>query len=153
MKKLLLLYFFLIPLFLSAQTEKHPVFKNCENQTIDKIQSCFYKTTRDLFFKEFNSPVILEREKFKGAINIVFVVTSTGRFKLIYANSPYKELQDEITRVFKTFPVITPANYNNNNIEMRFALPLNYPLQTGNEIVEEVVTVKSNRKDSNFGRG
>ena len=153
MKKLLFLYFFLITLFLSAQTEKHPVFKNCENQTIDKIQSCFYKTTRDLFFKEFNSPVILEREKFKGAINIVFVVTSTGRFKLIYANSPYKELQDEITRVFKTFPVITPANYNNNNIEMRFALPLNYPLQIGNEIVEEVVTVKSNRKDfPNFSK-
>ena len=142
MKKHLLLYLFLTPIFLSAQIEKLPVFKDCENKTIDNIESCFYKTTKELFFKEFNSPVILEREKFKGTISIVFVVTNTGSFKLIYINSPYKELQDEVKRVFNTLPVILPAKYNNNNVEMRFALPLNFPLQIGNEITEEIVKVK-----------
>lgn len=42
MKKYFFVYLFLIPMFLSAQTEKHPVFKNCKNQNIDKIESCFY---------------------------------------------------------------------------------------------------------------
>ncbi|MFN0728297.1 gliding motility protein RemB [Polaribacter gochangensis] len=146
MKNYLFLYFFLIPIFLSAQAERHPVFKNCENQSIDKIESCFYKTTKELFFKEFNSPVILENEKFKGTVNVVFVVTNTGTFKVIYINSLYAELQEEVKRVFKTLPVISPAKYNNNNVEMRFALPLNFPLQIDNditeEIIEEVVEVK-----------
>ncbi len=58
---------------------------------------------------------------------------------MIYVNSPYKELKTEVERVFKTFPVIAPAQYNNNNIEMRFALPLNFPLQIGNEVLDEIV--------------
>ncbi|MFT5761374.1 MAG: hypothetical protein ACI8WA_000485 [Polaribacter sp.] len=147
MKKHLLLYSFLIPLFLSAQAERLPVFKSCENQNIEQIESCFYKTTKELFFKEFNSPVILEREKYKGTVSVVFVVTNTGNFKFIYINSPYKELQEEVKRVFETLPVISPAKYDNNNVEMRFALPLNFPLQIGNEIVEEVFEIQAKKNE------
>ena len=130
-----------------SQSERLPVFKSCDGQAIEKIESCFYKTTKELFFKEFNSPVILEREKYKGVVNIIFVVTNLGRFKLIYLNSPYKELKEEVERVFTTLPVISPAKFNNNTIEMRFALPLNFPLQIGNDVVEEVVAVTSIEKD------
>lgn len=147
MKKHLLFYFFLIPLLLSAQSERYPVFKSCENQNIEQIELCFYKTTKELFFKEFNSPVILEREKYKGTVSVVFVVTNTGDFKLIYINSPYKELEDEVKRVFEMLPVISPAKYNNNDVEMRFALPLNFPLQIGNEIAVEVVKLDPEKKE------
>lgn len=147
MKKHLLFYFFLAPLFLSAQAERLPVFKSCENKSIEQIESCFYKTAKEFFFKEFNSPVILEREKYKGTVSVVFVVTNTGNFKFIYINSPYEELQEEVKRVFETLPVISPAKYNNNNVEMRFALPLNFPLQIGNEIVEEVVEIQTKKNE------
>ena len=147
MKKRLLLYFLLIPALIIAQSEKHPTFKSCEGQDIEKIESCFYKTTKELFFKEFNSPIILEQEKYKGTVNAVFVVTNTGRFKLIYIGSPYKELEQEVKRVFATLPVISPAKFNNNNIEMRFALPLNFPLQIGNEAVDNVVKVSAIKKN------
>ena len=154
MKKHFLLYFFLVPMLLSAQVQKHPAFKNCDNQNISKIESCFYKTTRELFFKEFKSPTILETERFKGNVNVVFVVTNTGNFKLVYINTPYKELKEEVQRVFNTLPVISPAKYNNNNVEMRFALPLSFPLQAKSGVVEEtideVVEVKSNKKEIPF---
>jgi hypothetical protein len=61
---------------------------------------------------------------------------------LIYINSPYVELQEEVKRVFNTLPTVSPAKYNNNNVEMRFALPLNFPMQIGNVIVDEIVKVQ-----------
>jgi len=148
MKKSLLLYVLLIPVFIFAQSERHPAFKSCKELDIEKIELCFYKTTKELFFKEFNAPVILEREKYKGTVNVVFVVTNSGSFKLIYINSPYKELKEEVDRVFAMLPVISPAKFNNNAIEMRFALPLNFPLQIGNDVVEDVVTQTSIQKNS-----
>jgi hypothetical protein len=139
MKKLLLLTFLLTATFICAQSERLPTYKSCENQDIKNIESCFYKTTKESFFKEFNAPSIMDSEKYKGTVNVVFIVTNKGSFKLIYVNSPYKELKTEVERVFKTFPVIAPAQYNNNNIEMRFVLPLNFPLQIGNEVLDEIV--------------
>lgn len=147
MKKKLLLFLFFIPAILIAQSERHPTFKECTDKDFEKIETCFYKTTKELFFKEFNSPVILEREKFKGAVNVIFIVTNTGKFKVIYVNSPYKELKEEVARVFNTLPIISPAQYNNKNVEMRFALPLNFPLQIGNEVVDDVVEVTSLEKE------
>ena len=147
MKTNFLLYFLLIPVFSFSQSERPPGFESCKDQDIEKIELCFYKTTKELFFKEFNSPVILEREKYKGTVNVIFVVTNSGNFKLIYINSPYKELKEEVQRVFATLPVISPAKFNNNTIEMRFALPLNFPLQIGNDVVEEIGEINSIEKD------
>ena len=113
------------------------------------------------FFKEFKVPSIIESEKYKGNINAVFLVTNTGEFKLLYINSPYKELKIEVNRVFNTFPKITPAKFNNNNVEMRFALPINFPLNNNNdpeEIVEiekeenPPVVLKKRTKEINFCR-
>ena len=59
----------LIPALIVAQSEKHPEFNACKNQGIKNIELCFYKQTKELFFKEFNSPVILEREQYKGSVN------------------------------------------------------------------------------------
>ena len=147
MKKCILILFVFIPIALFSQSERLPVFKQCEGLDLKKIDSCFYKSTKELFFKEFNAPVILEREKYEGTVNVIFLVSKTGVFEIIYLNSPYKELKKEVERVFSTLPIITPASYNNKNIEMRFALPLNFPLQIGNEVIDEILEVKTDKKD------
>lgn len=147
MKKYILILFVFIPLALFSQSEKLPVFKKCEGLELKTIDSCFYKNTKDLFFKEFNSPVILEREKYEGTVNVLFLVSKKGVFEIIYLNSPYKELKNEVERVFATLPVITPASYNNKNVEMRFALPLNFPLQIGNDVIKEITEVKTRKKN------
>lgn len=142
MRKSLLIVLLLLPLVMKGQSERPPVFKSCEATENDKIEACFYQEAKKIFFKEFNSPVILEREQFKGRINAIFIVSNTGQFKLVYMNSPYKELKEEVTRVFATFPKVSPAKFNNHNIEMRFVLPLNFPMLIGNEVVEEVEETK-----------
>lgn len=127
MKKIIFLIGLIFPITLFAQTEKFPTFKTCIDQDSLSLENCFYLQTKIAFFKEFKEPKILADNKFKGSVNAVFIVTNEGNFKLIYVNSPYKELEEEVDRVFKTFEIIEPATYNNKAVEMRFTLPISFP--------------------------
>ncbi len=127
MKKIFL-FLFLVPIIGFSQTEKYPVFDDCRGETLERIKDCFYKQTKEVFYKEFKEPSIIANESFKGTVNAIFIVTNEGVFKVIYVNSPYEELKKEVTRVFNTFPKIQPAHYNNHSIEMQFVFPLVFPL-------------------------
>ncbi len=120
---------FLIPVSINGQTEKYPIFNECKSKTIDQLPKCFSTETKLVFYKHFKTPEIVKKDKFKGSVKSVFIVNNLGEFKLVYVNSPYQELRDEIERVFKNFPVITPAKYNNVSVEMQFTLPINFPLE------------------------
>ncbi|MCI2229361.1 gliding motility protein RemB [Polaribacter sp. MSW13] len=123
-----ILLILLFPAVLLAQKERYPIFDVCKGNEISSIKDCFYQTTKKHFFAEFKTPPIVENENFKGTVNAVFVVTVEGDFKLIYINTPYQEIKTEIERAFKIFPRITPAWYNNHSIEMKFVLPITFPI-------------------------
>lgn len=127
MKKLFFFFLFTSNL-ITAQTEKFPVYEECKGETLLLIKDCFFKMTKETFYNEFKEPPIIQNENFRGTINVTFIVTNKGQFKLIYINSPYKELKMEVERVFKTFPTIEPAKYSNHNVEMQFIFPLVFPL-------------------------
>jgi hypothetical protein len=116
-----------------SQSEKFPIYNQCKGENIESIKACFYKQTKDLFYKEFKEPSEIGKDEFKGVVNAIFLVSSTGKFKLIYINSPYETLKKEVERTFNTFPVIQPASYNNHNIEMQFVLPLVFPYNPNEE--------------------
>ncbi len=124
-------YIFLVLLFPSvvfSQEERYPIFDVCSGSEIKSIKDCFYTTTKKHFFGEFKTPPIVENENFNGTVNAIFVVTTQGDFKLIYVNTPYKEVRKEVERAFKVFPKITPGWYNNHSIEMKFELPIKFPI-------------------------
>ncbi len=142
MKKTVLIVLLLL-IFKSvfSQSEKYPVFNSCDSITISK-KECFKNQIKEAVLSAFKLPEIVKTEQFKGAFNIVFAVTKEGDFKVIYVNTPYKELKEEVLRVFSTFPTITPAKYNNHAIEMQFVFPLSIPLNDG--IEENIVVTKPN---------
>ncbi|MDB9956375.1 gliding motility protein RemB, partial [Flavobacteriaceae bacterium] len=114
----------------------------------DNSSNCFYKKTKEIFYKDFKEPSIIMKENFKGTVNAIFVVTNDGFFKLIYLNTPYEELKKEVARVFAKFPKITPAFYNNHRVEMQFVFPLSFPLS--NDIQSEPISiVVTPKKDIN----
>lgn len=141
MKKIFFLLF-LASYTMYAQSEKFPVFDICKGETISSVEKCFFKQTKEIFFKEFKVPAIIEKEAYKGVVNALFLVSNTGEFKLLYINSPYEELKKEVGRTFATFPKIQPAMYNNHNVEMQFIFPLSFPL---NEDEENVVIVEKEK--------
>lgn len=137
MKKLLFSFIFILSVTtLFSQIEKYPVFKTCETVEVSEIPSCFKATIRELVLAEFQIPEIVQQENFRGTVSIVLLVNTSGNFKVIYVNSPYKELKKEVERVFTKLPTITPAKFNNHSIEMQFVFPLSIPLE--NNIQEEI---------------
>ena len=131
-KKYILLVL-LFPSIFFAQEEKYPVFETCKDAENQSLKDCFYAKTRELFFAEFKTPDVVKDQGFDGSTNTIFAVTAEGEFKLIYVNTPYEEIREEVKRAFKVLPKITPAWYNNHAIEMKFELPIKFPVNAASE--------------------
>jgi len=138
MKKIILSFIFLfLSVAVFSQIEKYPVFKTCDSIAISEMPSCFKSNIKEFIISEFIIPENVQEENFKGTINIVFLVNTSGNFKVLYVNSPYRELKEEVERVFKTLPKIIPAKFNNHPIEMQFVFPLSIPL--GNNKQKKII--------------
>ena len=138
MKEIIFSFIFLfLSISVFSQIEKYPVFKTCEPVIVSELPSCFKIQVKKAIITEFKIPENIKQDNFKGTINIVFLVNTSGNFSVIYVNSPYKELKEEVERVFTTLPKITPAKFNNHPVEMQFVFPLSIPLE--NNLQEELV--------------
>lgn len=146
MKKLFSVVLLIIPTLLLAQAERYPMFKECENVVATDQKKCFFEQTKQRFYKEFKIPEKLEKEQFKGLVNATFLVDNTGKFKVIYVNSPYQELKAETERVFASFPIIQPAQFNNHAIEVRYILPITFPI---GEDPAKVILEEDTKEDIN----
>ena len=125
-------YLFLALLFPSiffAQSEKYPVYERCKGLEVSATKDCFFAATKKGFFTAFKVPATVANENYKGTVNVLFLVTKKGDFKVIYVNTPYKEIKKEVERVFALFPKIIPAKFNNRAIEMQFELPIVFPFK------------------------
>lgn len=143
MNKLFLSFLLLTSISGYSQMEKYPVFAACDSLVISELQTCFRNQLKNAVIAEIKIPENLKKDQYKATVNIVFLVDASGNFKVIYVNSPYKELREEVERVFAALPAITPAKYNNHSIEMQFVFPLRIPLEDNKEEViaqKEAVT-------------
>ncbi len=148
MKKRTLHFLLMFPILMFSQVEKYPTFNSCKDVKISTLKKCFYKETNTFFFNEFKIPKKVLKEDFNGIVNITFIVTNKGEFKLIYVTSPYKEIKTEVDRTFKTFPKIIPASYNGHAVEMRFILPIN--INSTNNIANTTIVNSSKQIDINL---
>ncbi len=128
-KSILFLSFLFFSFFIEAQNEKPPVFPGCERLDITQLEKCFYSNLKDNVYKNFKTPQKVIDDRYKGKINVAFVVTKNGEVKVIYVNSAYKELDEETKRVFSMLPVITPAVFEGRNIDKRYLFPINIPIE------------------------
>ncbi len=131
---ILLINFIFISFYAYAQIEKPPVYPSCENIDASQLEKCFYNELNYEVHQNFKTPQIVIDNRFQGKINIVFLVTNEGNFKVIYVNSVYKELEDEVMRVFSNLPQVTPAIYDGRSIEKSYVLPINIPIEPYEEV-------------------
>ncbi|MEL6810424.1 MAG: gliding motility protein RemB [Bacteroidota bacterium] len=147
MKKFVVLLFlfalFMVPSY--GQTsgnpfEKYPVFSKCEQVDADGLELCFNNTVRELIHANFKSPEIVSEENYKGVMNVFFEVDREGNFKVLYVDAVYKELKEEIQKVFSEFPKIQPATYSGKPTYAQFTMALNIPLgEFSQEVPKSVV--------------
>ncbi len=148
--------FFLFPILfvffsLTAQIEKPPVYIGCENEEIQNLENCFNNNLKLNILEQFQTPQIVEKDNYKGQIRVVFIVSKEGNFEVLYVNSIYSELEDEVNRIFERLPKIQPGTYNGRPIDSRYVIPISIPLEQ-DEIAElepntEIVAVQNDIKD------
>ena len=93
-----------------------------------QTEACFFLSLKNEVVSKFRVPEKVITENYRGKVNVIFVVDNTGKIKVLHVTAMYKELENEVDRVFSTLPQITPATYNSRNIEKQYLLPLTIPL-------------------------
>lgn len=140
MKKSFFLFPFLFIFFsIAAQIEKPPVYVGCENEEIQNLENCFNHKLKLEILEQFQTPQIVEKDNYKGQIRVVFIVSKEGNFEVLYINSIYSELEDEVKRIFEKLPKIQPATYNGRPIDSRYVFPISFPLEQNQIITSEPI--------------
>ena len=140
MKRLLPIIFLLLSCFVQAQNpqkEKFPVFPSCESMQNQALETCFYNEVQDFVYNNFKVPDNLKEKNFKGSIIVLFEVSETGNFKVMYVDAADEALVTESKRVFGQMPKITPATYNGNPTFTKYTIKIGIPLQSAAEIQAE----------------
>ena len=149
MNKIILpITFFLIFLTASAQIEKPPVYKGCENEDLHNLEICFNNNLKSDILKEFQIPEIVNKENYKGQIKVVFNVTKEGKFDVLYVKAMYPELEEEVKRIFQKLPTIQPATFNGRPIDERYIIPISIPI-SDNNFAENITKEEAEKIDIN----
>ncbi|MGB5322329.1 energy transducer TonB, partial [Lutimonas sp.] len=145
MKKILISFclLFFVSFSLKAQVSKPPVYVGCEDSQLDELSNCFNDKLKADVLKEFKVPAIAINEGYRGTVKVVFLVTKEGKFEVLYVNSMYPELEDEVKRVFETLPVVQAPTYNGRAIDERYQFPIAIPLSDN----DKKVVVVEDKKD------
>lgn len=149
MKRILLFAILSMSLLGFTQTpityEKPPVFNECESEAIEQLKSCFNFTLNNFIYKNFDVPEIVNKESYRGDIQILFEINKEGEFKLIYVDAFYEELKVESKRVFDLLPKIKPATYNGKPTFAQYSISIAIPLTEPIRQQDEIVKVESDR--------
>ncbi|AWA29540.1 gliding motility protein RemB [Flavobacterium magnum] len=132
MKYTLLSLFFLMLFGVASgqkSSEQLPVFPNCENRNPKELEDCFYAQLQDFVFNNFKVPENLTQNDYKGNVNVLFEVDSTGTFKVQYVDAIYPELIKESKRIFAALPKIKPATFNGKPVYSKFTYRIAIPLR------------------------
>ncbi len=138
MKKYSVVFLFiLLSKFSIAQQDIYPIYKGCDSVSETTLASCFNQNLTKDVLDAFKLPEKVKADHYKGTLHIIFLVTKDGTFEVLYVRSAYKELENEVRKVFGNLPKATPAMYNGRPVAMRFGMPITIPL--GSQAIPQTV--------------
>lgn len=154
MKSFFFLPFVLLSLYGIAQTqsssfESYPVFPECKDVHFNEQEKCFSYQLKNFIYDNFELPQVVNEKNYSGMMSILFEVTREGEFKILYVDSQFEELKDEIRRVFDLLPKIEPATYSGRPKYIQFTLPLRIPLTAPQTTENEEDSVRKINEFSN----
>lgn len=108
--------------------ERPPVFKGCEDETIENLKTCFNDKLNQYIFENFKVPQEVALDSYKGDVKVLFEVDKEGHVSVVYVDAIYNTLKDETKRVFQSLPKINPGTYNGNPTFYQYSLTIKIPL-------------------------
>lgn len=107
--------------------EEVPLFPGCEN-AVDK-RACFNEKMQLHISKNFNYPSEAQKSGIQGRVSTMFIITAEGAIANIKMRGPDKLLEDEVERIIKKLPQMTPGQHKGEAVNVSFSIPVNFKLQ------------------------
>ncbi|RZL44205.1 MAG: gliding motility protein RemB [Pedobacter sp.] len=145
MKKILLVCLFFSFWVSNAQDAYlvTPIFPSCEDKGVQETKDCFYQQIQQFVYDNFQTPDLVTNHKYKGNVNVLFSVDTTGVFNVLYVDAIYPELVTETKRIFKMLPKVKPAVSSGKATFVKYALKIAIPLQNPHAITPSEYQTKS----------
>ena len=110
-----------------AVVDEAPIFPGCED-ALDK-RACFNKKLQLHIGKNFSYPIAAQEAGIQGRVSTMFTITSGGTIENIRMRGPDKSLEDEVERIIKRLPKMTPGKHKGKSVNVPFSIPVNFKLQ------------------------
>jgi len=110
-----------------AVVDEVPIFPGCEDAA-DK-RSCFNDKIQLHISKNFNYPLAAQEAGIQGRVSVMFLITSDGTIDNIKMRGPDKLLEDEVERIIKKLPKMSPGKHKGKLVSVPFSIPVNFKLQ------------------------
>ena len=114
--------------FILAAVEKAPIFKGCENLSLEETKMCFEKKLRKFVQKKFNTELADELGLRSGKHRIVsqFVIDQNGDVVDVEIRAPHKTLKIETLQIIKALPQFKPGEHNGKPVKVKYTLPITF---------------------------
>ncbi|SKB40794.1 M56 family metallopeptidase [Maribacter arcticus] len=110
-----------------AVVDEVPIFPGCEDAA-DK-RACFNDKIQLHIGKNFSYPKEAQDKGIEGRVSVMFMITSEGVIDNIEMRGPDKLLEDEVERIIKKLPKMTPGKHKGKLVSVPFSIPVNFKLQ------------------------
>lgn len=107
--------------------EEVPIFPGCENAE-DK-RACFNKQIQKHISKNFNYPQVAQDQGIQGRVNVMFTIQKDGTIGNLRMRGPDKLLENEVERIIKRLPKMTPGQHKDELVGVPFSIPVTFKLE------------------------
>ena len=104
-----------------------PIFPGCENN--GNARACFNQMMQRHISKNFNYPEEAIERGIEGQVNVMFTVSEDGSIIDIRKKGPNKLLENEVERMIKKLPKMTPGNYGGKDVNVPYSIPVTFKLE------------------------
>ena len=104
--------------------EDVPVFPGCYGSK-NELKACFSKSVQSHFASQFNAdlPNTLGLSAGRHRVFIGFSISKTGRVVNINCRAPHPKIQEEVIRVMKLLPTMTPGRQRGKPVGVKYSIP------------------------------
>lgn len=113
--------------FSFSEVDEVPIFPGCEN--VDDKRACFNEKIQEHIGKHFNYPQEAQDAIIEGRVSTMFTISSEGTIENIKMRGPDKLFEDEVERIIKRLPKMTPGKQSGKAVNVPFSIPVNFKLQ------------------------
>lgn len=105
--------------------EDVPIYPGCTGSK-QELKDCFTEKIKKFFIKRFNADLAKELGLSEGKkrIIVLFRIDKNGKVTDVIARAPHPKIQQEVVKIIKKLPQMTPGRQRGVPVGVRYTLPI-----------------------------